>query len=212
MIKAVLFDLDGTLMDTSEGIFHTSQYTVSMLGYSPCEDMKRLRRFVGPPLKECFRIVYGFEDDELLEKCVEVYRKEYEKTGMHLCHLYGGIEDVILRLRSQGLKTGVCTLKYEKLSKMIFEEKGISALFDTVHGTDNRGKITKTDCILLSVADLGLEKDEVLMVGDTVNDLEGARNAGVNFAAATWGFGFERGGSVDYGVTVDCPYDILKLV
>ena len=186
MIKAVLFDLDGTLMDTSEGIFHTSQYTVSMLGYSPCEDMKRLRRFVGPPLKECFRIVYGFEDDELLEKCVEVYRKEYEKTGMHLCHLYDGIEDVILRLRSQGLKTGVCTLKYEKLSKMI--------------------------CILLSVADLGLEKDEVLMVGDTVNDLEGARNAGVNFAAATWGFGFERGGSVDYGVTVDCPYDILKLV
>ena len=131
---------------------------------------------------------------------------------MHLCHLYDGIEDVILRLRSQGLKTGVCTLKYEKLSKMIFEEKGISALFDTVHGTDNRGKITKTDCILLSVADLGLEKDEVLMVGDTVNDLEGARNAGVNFAAATWGFGFERGGSVDYGVTVDCPYDILKLV
>ena len=87
MMEAVLFDLDGTLMDTSEGIFHTANYTVAALGLEPCHDEIWMRRFVGPPLKDCFRIVYGYQNDALLDRCVEVYRKEYEKVGMHLCHM-----------------------------------------------------------------------------------------------------------------------------
>ena len=195
--KAVLFDLDGTLLDTSEGIFHTANYTVAMLGHEPCEDMVQLRKFVGPPLKDCFRIVYGFQD---------------EKLGMHLCHIYPGLEETIDSLHSLGLKVGVCTLKYERLARMIFDEKGLSAKLDTVRGTDEEGKITKAESILRATKDLGLEPADVLMVGDTVNDQMGAEEAGVDFLAVSWGFGFANGDEVAYGRLIDSPDQILSYV
>ena len=212
MMEAVLFDLDGTLMDTSEGIFHTANYTVATLGLEPCHDEIWMRRFVGPPLKDCFRIVYGYQDEALLDRCVEVYRKEYEKVGMHLCHMYAGLEDVILHLRSSGVKTGVCTLKYEKLAKMIFDEKGMTGLFDTVRGTDEGGRLTKADCIRLAMDDLGSSVSGTLMVGDTVNDLDGARSVGVPFVGVSWGFGFEKGAQLEYGTLIDRCRDLVPLV
>ena len=212
-IKAVLFDLDGTLYDTSQGIFHTANYTVAALGYEPVYDEKQLSKFVGPPLKECFKIVYGFEDEALLSRCVDVYRVEYEKVGMHLLHLYENIDTVLETLRRKGIKTGVCTLKYEKLACMIFEEQKTISLFDTVHGTDDFCTITKAECIRRAMKDVDALPDETLMVGDTMNDLGGAKEAGCHFAAATWGFGFEKGTSqVEYGQVVDTPTAILDIV
>lgn len=210
--KAVLFDLDGTLLDTSEGIFHTANYTVAMLGHEPCGDLVQLRKFVGPPLKDCFRIVYGFQDEKLLDECVRVYRKEYEKLGMHLCHIYPGLVETIDSLHSLGLKVGVCTLKYERLARMIFDEKGLSSKLDTVRGTDEEGKITKAESILRATKDLGLEPADVLMVGDTVNDQMGAQEAGVDFLAVSWGFGFAKGDEVAYGRLIDSPDQILSYV
>ena len=146
---------------------------------------RQLRKFVGPPLKDCFRIVYGYTDDALLSQCVHVYRQEYRKTGMHLCHMYDGLYDLMTQLRGMGIKTGVCTLKYEKLAKLIFEEKGISSLLDTVRGTDEAGEVTKAECIRRAVSDFAIEPSQALMVGDTVNDLKGAEEAGVPFHGAS---------------------------
>ena len=73
MIKAVLFDLDGTLFDSSSGIFHTANHTMRVLGFDECHDEKQLRKFVGPPLRECFRITFATEE-KYLDRCVEVYR------------------------------------------------------------------------------------------------------------------------------------------
>ena len=210
MTKAVLFDLDGTLFDTSEGIFHTANFTVAKLGLEPCYDERQLRKFVGPPLKDCFRIVYGYTDDELLSQCVRVYRQEDRKTGMHLCHMYDGLYDLITQLRDRGIKTGVCTLKYEKLAKFIFEEKGISSLLDTVRGTDEAGQVTKAECIRRAVSDFGIEPPQALMVGDTVNDLKGAEEAGVPFLGVSWGFGFEKGETLPYGSLIDRPEEVLE--
>ena len=209
MTKAVLFDLDGTLFDTSEGIFHTANFTVAKLGLEPCYDERQMRKFVGPPLRDCFRIVYGYTDDALLSECVRVYRQEYRKTGMHLCHIYDGLYELITMLRQKGISTGVCTLKYEILAKMIFDEKGISTVLDTVRGTDESGSVTKAECIRRAVSDFALEKDQVIMVGDTVNDLKGAQEAGVRFLGVSWGFGFEKGESLPYGSLIDKPKQVL---
>ena len=81
MIKAVLFDLDGTLFDSSSGIFHTANFTMRALGFEECHDEKQLRKFVGPPLRECFRITYNTAE-EYLDRCVEVYREEYRKYSL----------------------------------------------------------------------------------------------------------------------------------
>ena len=115
-------------------------------------------------------------------------------------------------LRSSGVKTGVCTLKYEKLAKMIFVEKGMTGLFDTVRGTDEGGRLTKADCIRLAMDDLGSSVSGTLMVGDTVNDLDGARSVGVPFVGVSWGFGFEKGAQLEYGTLIDRCRDLVPLV
>ncbi len=212
MIKAVLFDLDGTLLDTSEGIFHTANYTMSALGMEPCWDEAQLRKFVGPPLKDCFRITYGVQDEAVLERCVAVYRAEYEKVGMHLCRIYDGIMETIDALHERGLKVGVCTLKYERLARMIFDEKGITGLFDTIRGTDEAGKVTKAESIKRACADLSVQPAGVLMVGDTMNDLLGAAEAGTSFAAATWGFGFTKDFKSDDCHVIGSPSSILSII
>ena len=211
MIKAVLFDLDGTLFDSSPGIFHSANYTMRALGFPECHDEKQLRKFVGPPLRECFRITYGTEE-KYLDRCVEVYREEYKRVGMHLCYLYKGIKELLIALRSRGIKTGVCTLKYEVLAKAIFDEKGISDLFDVIRGTNDTGTITKSDCIVSAIKALKLKSDEVLMVGHTINDENGALTANVQFAGVTWGFGFEKKEDITSGFAVDNPKEILNIV
>lgn len=211
MIKAVLFDLDGTLFDSSSGIFHTANHTMKELGFEECHDVNQLRKFVGPPLRECFRITFGTKE-EYLDECVEVYRKEYRKTGMHMCYPYPGIIDLLKELRKYGIKTGVCTLKYETLAVDIIKEKGMFELFDVIFGTDSKGKITKADSINNAVNRLGVSPCDVLMVGDTLNDLNGAKEAGVNFCGVTWGFGFEKPSDVNLGFAATNTNDIIKYV
>lgn len=209
MIKAVLFDLDGTLFDSSSGIFHTANYTMKELGFEECHDERQLRKFVGPPLRECFRITFN-TPEEYLDRCVEVYRKEYRKTGMHMCYPYPGIIDLLKYLRLHGLKTGVCTLKYETLAIDIIKEKGLFELFDVIFGTDSQGKITKADSISNAINRLGVDKNEVLMVGDTLNDLNGAKEVGVRFCGVTWGFGFEKSSDVISGFAAANCDDIIR--
>lgn len=211
MIKAVLFDLDGTLFDSSSGIFHTANFTMRALGFDECHDEKQLRKFVGPPLRECFRITYNTAE-EYLDRCVEVYREEYRKTGMHMCYPYPGIVDLLKFLRKHGIKTGVCTLKYETLAVDIIKEKGLFELFDVIFGTDSQGKITKADSIQNAINRLGVDKEDVLMVGDTLNDLNGAREVGVSFCGVTWGFGFEKDSDVTSGFAARNCDDIIKHV
>ena len=210
MIKAVLFDLDGTLFDSSPGIFHTANYTVKALGFEPCNDYKQLKKFVGPPLRDCFRITFGTKE-EYLDKCVEVYREEYSRTGVHMLSLYDGMKSLLEKLKSRKYLTAVCTNKYEKLAKQIIQEQGLEELFDTIEGTDEKGTITKTDCIRNAIIELGITPDQALMVGDTLNDQTGAKEAGVKFCGVTYGFGFESFSEID-GFAASHPLDILDIV
>ncbi|MCR5732551.1 MAG: HAD-IA family hydrolase [Sphaerochaetaceae bacterium] len=210
MIKAVLFDLDGTLFDSSPGIFHTANYTMKALGFEPCDDYKQMKKFVGPPLRECFRITYGTEE-QYLDKCVEVYREEYAKTGVHMLYLYEGMKELLEKLKNRKYLTAVCTNKTEHLAKQIIVEQGLESLFDVVLGTDLKGTITKTDCIKNAVEELGITPDQALMVGDTKNDQDGAKEAGVHFCGVTYGFGFESFSEID-GFAAFSPADILDIV
>jgi endoribonuclease L-PSP, putative len=208
VIKAVFFDFDGTLFDTSEGIFHTANFTMEQLGRKGSDDYETLCRFVGPPLRECFRITYGLEE-EYLDKAVEIYRKEYMRDGALRCVIYPGIAETLRALRAKGIKTGVCTLKYDTLVNYIVDEKGVRELFDTVRGTDKTGTITKAGCIQLAAGDLGVRPDEVLMVGDTLNDEKGARSAGVHFLGVDWGFGYKKNVKYENIRVISNPLEIL---
>lgn len=211
MIKAVLFDLDGTLFDTSEGIFKCANQTMVALGRKGSDDVSQLSKFVGPPLRECFRITFGLEEEFLDEAC-EIYRREYRKDGMLRCSIYPGMLETLKGLKMRGYKVGVCTLKYETLAKEILQKKGVGQYFDEIFGTNAEGTISKSDAILLAVKAMGVAPYEALMVGDTANDETGAEKAGVLFCAALWGFGFRKETVNQKLRFATAPLDVLAIV
>ena len=211
MVKGVLFDFDGTLADSSEGIFHTALYSIRQLGITQEYDEEQLRRFVGPPLRDCFRVAFGL-DPALIDDAVRIYRDEYQRKGYKMMRLYPGMRNLLIRLRGMGIMTGMATFKGEDLVKSCLDSLGILHLFDSVHGSDERESRTKGDIIRMVLSDMSLAADEALMVGDTVNDQKGADDAGVPFLAVTYGFGFRRGEEMNGRMHADDTEGILRTV
>ena len=207
MVEAVLFDFDGTLADSSEGIFHTALYTVRKLGVNREYTEEELRRFVGPPLRECFVVAFGLEES-LLDDAVRIYREEYDKSGRFMMKLYPGMKKTLLAIKSMGMKLGVASFKSEKLVTECLDFLGILDLFDSVHGSSLVENRTKSDIINLVLSDLGRAKSSVLMVGDTMADLNGAVASGVPFLGVTYGFGFSE--RIDGHDFVSSPVEILS--
>ncbi len=210
MVKAVLFDFDGTLADSSAGIFHTALYTVRKMGIEREYSDDELRRFVGPPLRRCFVEAFGM-DESLLDEAVRIYREEYTARGMRMMHLYPGMKELLEALRGMGIKTGVASFKAETLVISCLDGLGVHDLFSAIHGSDLAGTLTKGDIIELAIKDLGVDRECVLMVGDTENDRLGAEAAGVQFLAVTYGFGYRSASDV-CGFSASSAGEILSLV
>ena len=210
MIKVVLFDFDGTLYNTSEGIFNTANYTMRALNMPECNDEVQLAKFVGPPIRDCFRIVFGITDPELIESCIKIYRAEYDINGVGLLKVYDEIDPLIESLKDMGIRLGVCTLKGQELIDRILKNENRS--FDYVKGTDSKGKITKTISILSAIEYFNVDPSEVLMIGDTLNDQEGSLNAKTHFAAVSWGFGFNKDSEITHGRLVHTKDDIINYI
>ena len=121
MVKAVLFDFDGTLADSSPGIFHTALYTVRKLGIEREYTDEELRRFIGPPLRMCFSVAFGLEE-ALLDPAVAIYREEYRRKGMHMMSLYPGMEKLLAELKAKGIKICVWINPYIGQEAKIFAE------------------------------------------------------------------------------------------
>ena len=189
MIEAVLFDFDGTLADSSEGIFRTALNTVRRLGIEREYTDEELRRFVGPPLRECFRVAFSL-DEAYLDEAVDIYRAEYDRDGRFGMHLYPGMKEALEELKGMGIRLGVASYKQERLVKACLGYLGVDHLFDAARGSSLSEDLTKGDIIELALDDLGVDRRFVVMVGDTEADLRGSLEAGTGFIGVTYGFGF----------------------
>ncbi len=211
MVKAVIFDFDGTICDSSKGIMECALRTVETIGYdtsSYTEDY--LRRFIGPPLRDCFRITFSVPEEKI-EECVETYRRFYNEKGMFEMAPYQGIRELLYALRALSIKTAVATNKMEELAVRCIKSQHMEDCFDVIKGPETDGGITKSDVILNAIEALGVEKNEVIMVGDTFNDRGGALEAGVDFVGVEWGFGFSEREKYDFTL-VKNPSQILEKV
>lgn len=211
MIKAVIFDFDGTVADSSEGIMESALRTVETIGYDRSlytEDY--LKRFIGPPLRDCFRITFSVPE-ERIEECVKTYRDFYNSDGMFRMKPYDGMKELLYSLRAMGIKTAVATNKMEELAVRCIKYLRMEDAFDSINGPLVDGGMTKAEVILNAVKSLGVEKDEVIMVGDTSNDEVGAGKAGVDFIAVGWGFGFSVSNPDGLELMKD-PSEILRRV
>ena len=191
MVEAVIFDFDGTLVDSSPGIFHTALYSVHQLGITKEYTDEELRRFVGPPLHQCFRDAFNLEEG-LIDRAVEIYRVEYDRVGRQMMDLYPGMTETLGKLKDMGLKLGVASYKGEALINLCIKERGVTSYFDAIHGLDPEARRTKADILAMTVRDLGVSPEKVCMVGDTENDLKGAEGAGTLFIGVSYGFGFKE--------------------
>lgn len=190
MYKAILFDLDGTLTDSGEGITKSVQYALERIG-KPEPDLQKLRVFVGPPLIEQFEEYAGI-DEKTARRAVEIYRERYAPIGIYENELYPGIEDMLARLKNRGYKIGIASSKPENFVKIVAEYFHIESYFDEIVGSEPEGgRTNKTEVIEEALRRMGLtdHRDQVIMVGDKEHDVFGARRAGLECIAVSYGYG-----------------------
>lgn len=183
----IIFDLDGTLLDTSRGIFNSVRYAERMLNLPPVED-ETLRRFVGPPPKSMYMEIYGL--DEKTAETATLYHRQYGKErGFCEAELYPDVKSVLRDLKDKGYHLTVATLKAQSVTDKVLSYFSIDQFFDKIIGMNPQENLTKQDTIELSIAGI-TSFERALMVGDSLYDMLGAKDAGVDFLAALYGFGF----------------------
>ena len=190
--ELVIFDVDGTLLDTTEGVLSAVKYTIAQFGFAPLSDAQ-LRRFIGPPIQNSFADAYGLKGD-ILQDIAMVFRNEYKEHTLLQAMPYEGIYDVFAGLQERKIKTAVATYKREDYALTLLKHFHFDSYTDIMHGADHENRLKKSDIIKLcmqesSVSDLS----KVVKEGDTDNDAQGEQALGVDFLAVSFGFGYQKG-------------------
>ena len=210
----VIFDFDGTVTDTGEGILKSLQYSFEQMGHE-VPDLSDLKKFIGPPIHYSYVTFYGIDESEV-EQYIKKYRERYRKIGIYECFVYDGMVETLKALRKNGVKIGIASSKPISLVYDVMEYLKLTEYFDAVVGTqfDDSNHPGKTDLVLQSMEKLGdADKKRTLMVGDRYFDIDGAAGAGVDSVGVTYGYG-SREEFIEHGATyiVDSPQEILNIV
>ena len=186
MAKTILFDLDGTLTDSGEGIINCAILALEHFGL-PIPDREEMRTFVGPPLHESF-IRHGVPADKT-DEAIRVYRSRYIPIGAYENTPYPGVEELLKAVKAQGHTLYVATSKPEGMSVRILEHFGLAHYFDRICGASmDTSRSTKED-VIAYLLELSGRDENILMVGDTKFDVIGAAAHGIPTIGVSWGYG-----------------------
>ncbi len=211
--SVILFDLDGTVSDSGEGITNSVKYALKKFGIEE-ENFEKLKRFVGPPLYASFEKYYGFTHEEAV-KAVEYYREYYNAGGIFELRIYDGVIDLLKALKSAGKKTVLATSKPEVYAEKIAKEFGFYELFDNISGALLDGsRIEKADIIAYALERIGNpDINECIMIGDTAFDVIGARAFGMDSIGVTYGYGKQEDIKAAGATYIACtPKEIRKIL
>ena len=208
--KAVLFDLDGTLTDSGEGIINCAVFAMERLGI-PVPPREELGVFVGPPLWDTFR-QFGVPSDRV-DEAVEIFRSRYVPIGKFENTPYPGIRETLEALRAQGRKLYVATSKPEVTAREILEHFDLSRYFAEICGaTIDKTRTSKEDVIAYLLS-LDACRENSVMVGDTAFDVIGAAAHGIPTIGAAWGYGkTEDMVSAGAAAIARSPEDLLRII
>lgn len=211
MQKTILFDLDGTLTDSGEGIINCAILALEHFG-CPIPSREELRVFVGPPLHESF-VKHGVPADKA-DEAVAVYRSRYIPIGKFENTPYPGIREMLEALKADGHKLYVATSKPEQMSIDILEHFDLAGYFDRICGASlDTSRSSKEDVIAYLLEQNG-RSDNMIMVGDTKFDIIGAKMHGIPAIGVSWGYGsvseMVEAGASGIAESVSALLDMLK--
>ncbi len=186
MKKTIIFDLDGTLTDSGEGIKNCAGLTLAHF-HLPVESRDALGYFVGPPLGESFK-KFGVAED-MVDEAIRVFREYYQAGGKYENYPYPGVMDLLKALKDNGHHLCIATAKAEPLALDILEHFEMAKYFDKICGASmDNSRTTKEAVLTYLLSDIG-SKENLVMVGDTTYDVLGAKYHNIPAIGVSWGYG-----------------------
>ena len=188
-ITTLLFDFDGTVFDTVEGITKSIQYALRKHGRDA--ELEELRCFAGPPLVDKFMEVYEVSKEEA-EQLVTDFRERYVPIGVYESSPFPGIRELLEAVRAVGKKTAIATSKPQALAELLLQRAGLRNLFDVVVGSGGGvNNDAKWQIVTQAMELCGSKPEDCVLVGDTKYDVEGAKKCGIPCIGVRWGYAAE---------------------
>jgi phosphoglycolate phosphatase len=207
-----LFDLDGTLIDSEEGIVACVRHALIQMGV-PVPDHAQLRGWIGPPLRHNFAPLLG-HDPTLVEAAVEHYHDRFQRHGHREYAVYPGIEALIRQLHAAGHTLAIVTSKVASNAEPVVAALPFGTLFTRMYTPDALSALSeKAAMIAAALHDFGVEPSQAAMIGDRKFDIEGAVANNVRGIGVLWGFGdraeLEHAGATDVVADAVTLLDLL---
>lgn len=210
MYKLIVFDLDGTLADTSEGIYNAHRAACAALKIDLSEHS--LNGVIGGALVDIYQERFGLSIDAA-RNAIDIYRGWYQNYGIHQAVIYPGIEELLAKLQSMGFFLGVATLKREDFAVEMLSDMGIKKYFNCICGMDTKDTLNKELLIHECMRHTGVSAKDTVLIGDTKNDYMGALRTKVDFIGVTYGFGFDQNESKITSIrTVNNIKELLNII
>lgn len=212
--STILFDLDGTLTDSSQGIINSIIYALEKYDINDY-DMPLLRKFLGPPLHESFEKFMGFDKKKSLQ-AVKLYREYFSSKGLLENEVYAGVNDLLQNLKENGKTLIVATSKPQPFTDKIMEHFDLAKYFDFIAGSNmDTTRSKKAEVIEYALSECNIkDKSKVIMIGDRAEDMIGAQSAGIDSIGVEYGYGtfdeLKNAGATYIAKTVDELKNLLS--
>ena len=206
--KYVFFDLDGTISNSYEGIARSLDATFAHFGIKV--DKALYRRYIGPPLSDTFRLY--FDTPEKVSEVVNWFRDNYVEGDIFRNPVYEGIPETMKILKERGYILCVASCKKQEEAEMLMKHFGIDGYLTYVSGLTYGVREQKAEILEYGMQKVGADRENSVMVGDTIYDIEGAAAAGVDCVLCKWGFADEKALAAKVAFTAERPADLLKFL
>ena len=218
LYQYIIFDLDGTLIKSEEGLFDSITYALEKSGVDP-GDRKDMKRMIGPVLWESFQKFYNMSAEEA-DRANAYFVEAYDKEGIYNASVYEGVEQMLETLRNAGRILLVVTAKPRDMAERVLNHTGIDQYFQAVIGpargnkkTDKGSLLKEALSFLAKTGTYHFQKEQAVMVGDRMFDMQGAVETGIRSIGVLYGYG-DRQELIDAGATLlaDTPAVVVKCI
>lgn len=188
--KTIVWDIDGTLLNTLEGLVSAYQYTIAKLKL-PEKSYEEIATFIGPTPQTIFISKFGLSEIEA-QKAADIFRERYKNVDLLKAEPYLNLLSVLENFSKMEYKQAVATNKRQDYAVDICKYFGIDKYCQPIYGADNFNKLSKSDLIKKCLKDMNISANQAVMIGDTLGDKTAAEQAGIDFIGVNYGFGFKN--------------------